>query len=154
MMNNNAKTLTSMVIAILAFITVITLAFTANNDFSTTIISYPQNDTSNYSSSLQQIVEMNETLNTQIVNPLKSSNFFVNVFKSVGAIFTTLVLGLETIKTLIVLPGILQTLFENVGSNLPLGSAAAPLLWFFTSAAVIYVMMKALQAIRGTYEPA
>jgi hypothetical protein len=153
-MNNRGKTLTTLVIATLAFITVISLAIIANDDFYSGIIPTGQNDSGIYNSSLGNLSDTTN-MQTGILNPLSpSTNFFADVFKSGVTIFTTTMIGLNTLKTFLTLPGILIGIFQNIGSTLPLGSSAAPLIWFFTSAASIYIVMKFIQAVRGTINEA
>ena len=153
-MNKNGKTLTTLVIAALAFITVISLAIIANDEFYIGIPAVAQNNSGIYNSSLNYL--SNQTnMQIGILNPLSpSTNFLTDVFKSGVTIFTTAVIGLNTLKTFLILPAILIGIFQNISSTLPLGGAALPLLWFFTSAATIYIVMKFIQAIRGTINEA
>lgn len=155
-MNNKGKTMTSFVIALLAFVAVIIISQLANDELVTTITPHVQNDNSIYNSSLSNISVYggeNGTLSSEIINPLKNTDFLTDVWKSIVAVFTTAIIGLKTIKMLLVLPGMLNGIMTSVAGAVGLGEAGQILLWFLVSATTVWFFMKALQAMRGTGEP-
>lgn len=156
-MNKQGKTMTSFVIALLAFVAVISIATLANNEFIASITPHSQDDNVTYESSLSNLSSYGAeggTLDTEFTNPLKSTNILGDVFRSGSAIITTAIIGIGTIQTLLIIPGMLNGIFLNITSSLGLGEAGQILLWFFTSAAFIWFTMKVIQSIRGTGEPA
>jgi len=154
-MNKRGANLTMMIVGLLAFVAVIGLAIYANTEFIETTVILPQNDSGEYDASLANISNQDE-LDALMspFDPADESGLLKTAYNSAVAIGTTAVIGVGALFTLFALPAFLQTIFNQLATTLNMGQAGVILLWFFTGAASIYIIMKVIQAVRGTNEPA
>ena len=149
-MNNRAAStpLTWFMIAMLAFITVISLILNMQNEFYNTNTYIQTNDSYGpaYSAAYNNITANYNTLSN--AGQPSSESITSAAFTGISNIFTTTVIGLSAIsQLLVVLPGITKDIVQAMSTG-PL--ALTLVAGFLMSAAGIYIAFKIIQALRGT----
>jgi len=155
MNKQGTSTITMMLIGLLAFIAIIGLANFANNEFISTLDILPQNDSGEYANSLAYLNDSSTlklSILDEIENDANAGGFLQNAWNSALAIGTTMGLGISTLVKIFELPGILKAMFENINITLNIGPAGIILVGFLISAMTLFIIMKILQAVRGTNE--
>lgn len=140
--------ITFLVIGLLAFVAIITLAVQANNQFITDNTILNQSDSSIQDDALGNLSSQQTALQNQIGGVTGTA---LSLPQLTSAIFTTAVIGLQSIITLTTLPLIINSIFDTIGNGLGMGGPAILILkTFLISVVAIYVINKIIQSVRGT----
>lgn len=147
-MNNRASTpITWVIIGLLAFITIISLAIFGMNDFYTSpgnsAIFVNDTYSSQYDAAYTNITTHSDT----IENYGKPTNLFDIGLSSLSAVITTAIIGIQALGNML---GLIPVITDILNS-LSVGPISFTLIiGFFIAAAGVFITMKILQAVRGT----
>ena len=157
-MNKKGYNLTMMVIAMLAGIAIITLAMFSMTSLDDDIPASPQNDSGVYAGSLGNISNLNNSMNSLILEPLSYKNplgLLDIAYNAAVGVVTTAVIGVQAIGILLQIPNVLFAIFAQMQIAFAgLGPSGTIVFTFAFAALAFYIVMKVIQAKRGTLEPA
>lgn len=149
-MNNRGANpnLTWIVIGLAVFIAVIALAASAYNGFTAENNIYQWNSSTRALDNISSMVTDQNGLNG--INTALRQNQFSLVKNAIGGIASSLnafMIGFGAISLLLQMPQLVQTTFDVITSVIGVPSA---LLWLISFVITFYIIMKIIQAYRGT----
>lgn len=142
--------MTFTIIGLFAFIAVISLGILATNQFIEANTPVNQSDNSIQAQALSNLTAQQSNLE-DATTQVTGGGFIQGVFGLGNVIFTTMLIGVQAILSLVSLPIVINNLINTVFEGFGFGGPALLIVKTFLYSVIgIYVTMKVMQAIRGT----